>query len=133
LIQSQIFSTLKMSEGKLPICYLGVPLISSQLCAADYDTLLEKNTARINSWLSKNLFFAGRLQLIFSVRYSMQVYWSSIFILPKQIVRVIERKFNRFLWNGNDKGNARAKVSCSVLSMPKKERGEGGWGVKAPV
>jgi hypothetical protein len=41
----------------------------------------------------------------------VQVYWSSIFILPKRIVRAIEQKFDRFLWNGNDEGNARAKVS----------------------
>jgi hypothetical protein len=61
------------------------------------------------------------------VLYSVQVYWSSIFILPKQIIKAIEQKFNRFLWNGNDEGNARAKVSWSVLSMPKKE---GGLGIK---
>jgi hypothetical protein len=72
-----------MGEGKLPIRYLGVPLISSWLCAVDCDTLLEKITARINSWLSRNLSFAERLQLISSVLYSVQVYWSSTFILPK--------------------------------------------------
>ena len=43
--------------------------------------------------------------------YSMQVYCSSFFILPKPIIRAIEQKFNRFLWNGNDEGNAIAKVS----------------------
>jgi hypothetical protein len=101
-------------------------LISSQLCVADCDTLLEKITTRINSWLSRNLSFAGRLQLISYVLYSVQVYWSSIFILQKQIIKAIEQKFNRFLWNGNDEGNARAKVSWSVLSMTKKE----GLGIK---
>jgi hypothetical protein len=59
-VYSQILSMLKMGEGKLPVRYLGVPLISSQLCAADCDALLEKITARINSWLSRNLSFAGR-------------------------------------------------------------------------
>ncbi|KAK1554682.1 hypothetical protein Q3G72_015780 [Acer saccharum] len=44
LIQSHILSTLKMGEGKLPVRYLGVPLISFRLCAADCDTLLEKIT-----------------------------------------------------------------------------------------
>jgi hypothetical protein len=78
LVHSQILSTLKMGEGKLP-----VPLISSRLCADDCNTLLEKITARINSWLSRNLSFARRLQLISFVLYSVQVYWSSIFILPK--------------------------------------------------
>jgi hypothetical protein len=42
LVQSQILSKLKMGEGKLPVCYLRVPLISSWLCVADCDTHLEK-------------------------------------------------------------------------------------------
>ena len=88
---------------------------------------LEKFTARINSWLSRNLSFTGRLQLISSMLYNVQVYWNSIFILPKRIIKATEQKFNRFIWNGNDEGNARAKVSWSVFFMPKKER-EGGGG-----
>jgi hypothetical protein len=40
----------------------------------------KKITATINYWLSRNLSFAGRLQLVSSVLYSVQVYWSSIFI-----------------------------------------------------
>jgi hypothetical protein len=127
LVHSQILSTLKMSEGKLPVCYLGVPLISYWLCAVDCDTLLEKITARINSWLFRNLSFAGRLQLFFFVLYSLQVYWNSIFILPKQIIKAIEQKFNRFLWNGNDEGNARAQVLEMCFLCQKKM---GGLGIK---
>jgi hypothetical protein len=129
-VKAQIINTLKMCEGKLPVRYLGVPLISSRLRAADCDALLEKITARINSWLSKNLSFAGRLQLVASVLYSVQVYYSSIFILPKKVIRAIEQKFNRFLWNGKDEGIARAKVSWSMLCLPKKE---GGLGIKKLV
>jgi len=55
---------------------------------------LEKITGRINSWLSRHLSFAGRLQVVSSVLYSVQVYWISIFILPKKITRAIEKKKN---------------------------------------
>jgi hypothetical protein len=65
---------LVQTGSKLPNLYLGVSLISSLLCAADCNTLLEKITVRINSWLSRNLSFVGRLQLISSVLYSVQVY-----------------------------------------------------------
>ena len=44
-----------------------------------------------------------------------------IFILPKKIIRAIEQKFNRFLWNGNEEGVAKAKVSWSDICFPKKE------------
>jgi len=55
------------------------------------------------------------------------VYWISIFILPKKIIRAIEQKLNRFLWNGKDEGIARAKVSWNMLCLPKEE---GGLGIK---
>jgi hypothetical protein len=72
-VKAQIVNHLKMCEGKLHVRYLGVPLLSTRLCAADCDALLEKNTARINSWLSRNLSFARQLQLVSSVLYSVKV------------------------------------------------------------
>jgi hypothetical protein len=92
LVKSQIVDYLGMKEGKLLVRYLGVPLISSRLCAADCDILLEKITRRINSWLSHHISFAGRLQLISSILYSLQVYWSSLFILPKKNIRASDQK-----------------------------------------
>jgi hypothetical protein len=64
--------------------------------------LIERITKRIDSWTFKQLSFAGRLQLITSFLYGLQVYWTSIFILPKSVLNDISKKFNRFLWNGKD-------------------------------
>jgi hypothetical protein len=122
-----ILDELKMNEGHLPVRYLGVPLISSRLSTANCGVLLDRITGRIDYWLSKNLSYAGRLQLLSSVLYSLQVYWTRIFILPKMIIKAIEQKFNTFLWNGMDEGAAKAKVSWSNLCFPKKE---GGLGLK---
>jgi hypothetical protein len=80
----------------------------------------------IDYWLSKNLSYAGRLQLLSSVLYILQVYWMCIFILLKKIIRAIEQKFNKFLWNGNGECVAKAKVSWSDICFPK----EGGLGLK---
>ena len=71
--------------------------------------------------------YAGRLQLLSSVLYSLQVYWTGIFILPKKIIKAIEQKFNRFLWNGKDVEAAKAKVAWADVCYPKKE---GGLGLK---
>lgn len=68
-----------------------------------------------------------RLQLLSSILYSIQVYWFWIFILPKKIIKAIEQKFNRFLWNGRDSGSAEVKVAWADLCFPKKE---GGLGLK---
>lgn len=81
----------------------------------------------INYWLSRHLSFAGRLQLINFVLSSIQVYRTSIFILPNGIIKTIEQKLNRFLWKGTDEGTARAKVAWRMLCIPKKK---GGLGIK---
>jgi hypothetical protein len=68
-----LLTDLGMKKGHLPVRYLGVPLISSRLSVSDCSILLDKIVGRINSWTSKNLSFAGRLQLLKSVMYSLQV------------------------------------------------------------
>jgi hypothetical protein len=108
-VKQILLSSMQMKEGKLPVRYLGVPLISSRLSSADCGVLLERITRRIDSWLCRNLSYVGRLQLLSSVLYSLQVYWTSIFILPKKVINAIEQKFNRFLWNGKDVEAAKAK------------------------
>jgi hypothetical protein len=65
--------------------------------------------------------------LLSFVLYSLQVYWIGIFILPKKIIKSIEQKFSRFLWNGKDVETAKAKVTWSDVCFPKKE---GGLGLK---
>jgi hypothetical protein len=44
-----LLDELQMEEGKLPVRYLGVPLVSSKLSAMDCRVLIEKITSRIGS------------------------------------------------------------------------------------
>ena len=108
IFKNTLLSDLQMKKGNFPVRYLGVPLIYARLSFADCGVLVERITGRMDSWLSKNLSYAGRLQLISSILYNLQVYWTGIFILPKHIIKSIEQKFNRFLWNGK---NVKAKVA----------------------
>ncbi|GJV82914.1 hypothetical protein Tco_1522812 [Tanacetum coccineum] len=71
-------------KSKLPVKYLGVSLLSSRLLNQDCKILVEKVKNRIEDWKNKSLSFAGRLQLCKSVISSMQVYWASVLILPKE-------------------------------------------------
>jgi hypothetical protein len=86
---------------------------------------LDKITGRIDSWMSRNLSYVVRLQLLSLVLYSPQVYWTGIFIISKKIIKNIEQKFNRFLWTGKSESSTKAKVSWSALCFPKKEEGLG--------
>jgi hypothetical protein len=51
-------------------------------------------------------FFFNSLVILYSIRnylsFSLQVYWSRVFLLPKKIILMIEQKLNRFLWCGQD-------------------------------
>jgi hypothetical protein len=123
-IKGEVVSLLQISEGSFPIRYLGVPLITKRLTAVDCKMLVSKITARIDSWLVKNLSFAGFLQLISLVIYYLQVYWSRIFIIPKKVIKLNEQKFNRFLWCVQDV-KARAKVAWERVCAPKREVGLG--------
>jgi hypothetical protein len=63
-LKEQIGDCLQMREGSLTVRYLGFPLISKKLSAGDCELLIQKISGRVKSWLSKNLTFAGRLQLL---------------------------------------------------------------------
>jgi len=42
--------------------------------------------AKARSWLNQHLSYVGRLQLLNSVLFSIQVYLSCLFILPKVVI-----------------------------------------------
>src|SRR5690606_20385831 len=51
--------------GTLPICYLGLPLMSHKLRYSEYAPLLTKITQRMQAWYLKSLLFSGGFQLLF--------------------------------------------------------------------
>ncbi|GJS75796.1 putative reverse transcriptase domain-containing protein [Tanacetum coccineum] len=110
-------------EGKLPVRHLGVPLLSKRLYVNDCFVLVDKVKKRILDWKNKSLSFAGRLQLILSVVGSMQVYWSSMFILPITISNEVERLIRDFLWNYGDFKRGKARIKWADVCKPKVEGG----------
>lgn len=86
--------SLQMKEGKLLVRYFGVPLRTQKLTGNDCSVLIGKISNKIDSWVAKKLSFAGSLQLISAVLYSIQSFWFGIFILPKKIVQILEQKLN---------------------------------------
>ncbi|GKB61096.1 putative reverse transcriptase domain, reverse transcriptase zinc-binding domain protein [Tanacetum coccineum] len=86
-----ILTILPFEEGKLPVKYLGVPLVPSRLVYRDCNELMEKVKRRVSDWKNKFLSFAGRTQLIRSVLSSMHLYWALVFILPSSLMHELER------------------------------------------
>ncbi|KAL0300134.1 UNVERIFIED_CONTAM: putative ribonuclease H protein [Sesamum angustifolium] len=97
--------------------------LASRLSISDCKPLLLKIDSRIKGWESIQLSFAGRLQFK-SVLMSLKVYWAMAFILPKGVIREVEKKMRTFLWKGNS-AVGYPKVAWSVVCKPIEEGGQG--------
>lgn len=102
---------MRMEVKELPIKYLGVPLISTRLKARDCEAIKGRILQRIQSWTSKYLSYAGRVQLVVSVLHSIQAYWSTMFVLPKKVLKDIDSVLTSFIWTGADLRKTGAKVA----------------------
>nr|GEU36621.1 RNA-directed DNA polymerase, eukaryota, reverse transcriptase zinc-binding domain protein [Tanacetum cinerariifolium] len=107
--------------------YLGVPLITKTIGITECNQLVEKVKHKVNDWKNKVLSYAGRLQLIASVLASMHIYWASVFLIPKTIVKEIEKALKGFLWCQGELRRGAAKVAWKTICTPKSQ---GGLGIK---
>ncbi|XP_071714307.1 uncharacterized protein [Rutidosis leptorrhynchoides] len=120
-VNNAILELMPYDEGVLPVKYLGVPLVSSRLMIKDCKVLVDKVKCKIDDWKNKFLSFAGRVQLITSILSSMQVYWSSVFILPDNIIKEIEKLMRGFLWCNGPLNRGKAKVKWKEVCSSKNE------------
>uniref|UniRef100_A0A803P4V0 Reverse transcriptase n=1 Tax=Cannabis sativa TaxID=3483 RepID=A0A803P4V0_CANSA len=112
---------------EMPFTYLGIPICGKKISGKECDILAERMTARIRSWSSRNLSFAGRITLINSVLIAIQAYWSQMMILPKKVLRSIEAICRAFLWKGQAMFQGAGSVAWNSICQPK---ASGGLGIK---
>ncbi|KAL0284586.1 UNVERIFIED_CONTAM: hypothetical protein Sradi_7193300 [Sesamum radiatum] len=122
--RQELLDLLGFQEGCLPIKYLGVPLTASRLSVADCRPILDKVACRLAGWTHLTLSLAGRAQLLKSVLGSLHTYWSSVFLLPKSITKLLEQKMRSFLWKGSS-GSGMVKVSWDQVCKPQVQGGLG--------
>lgn len=95
-----LLDVLDYKEGKLPVKYLGIALITTKLISSYCVILVDCIMAKARSCMHCSISYAGRLQLIKSILFFIQVYWSSLFILPKLVLQKIISLPRSFLWKG---------------------------------
>ncbi|GJQ90835.1 RNA-directed DNA polymerase, eukaryota, reverse transcriptase zinc-binding domain protein [Tanacetum coccineum] len=112
--RKEILDIMPFKVEKLPVRYLGVPLITKRIGVKECKSLTDKVKSKI---LKKNkcLSYAGRLQLVASVLESIHVYWATVFLLPQAIIDEINSLLKGFLWNQDEKANGKAKVAWKNL------------------
>ena len=130
-IRQSILEVTGFAEGSFPFRYLGVPLSPHRLLASQFSPLLIKLESAIQSWLGKNLSYAGRAELLKSVLYGMVQFWLNIFPFPEQVIRRITSTCRNFFWTGNTMRSKSALVKWHTVCLPKSEGGLGFFDLKA--
>ncbi|GKB23009.1 hypothetical protein Tco_0862410 [Tanacetum coccineum] len=132
-VKVAILKILPFYVGTLPIKYLGVPFISSRLHKHHCALLIDKVKIRLSNWKNKAFSFARMLQLINSVVSSLQVYWSSVFILPKSVTNDIEKLMRGFIWAHGDSIKGKAKVKWKDVCSLKVQGGLAGLSLSCKI
>ncbi|KAL2893980.1 LINE-1 retrotransposable element ORF2 protein [Bienertia sinuspersici] len=128
--QNQIFAESGFRKGSLPFKYLGVPICSKRINAGQCEALVDKMTARIRMWSSRNISFAGRSQLINSVLISIHQYWAQVFVLPKSVLKEIDQICRAYLWTGQWYSSRPGYIAWNDVCREKKEGGLGFRNIK---
>ena len=86
--------------------YLGCLVFQGKSKASTFSDILEKATARMESWKANSLSKAGRTVLIQSNLESLPTHTMQCFELPKKTTTLLDRVNRRFFWkkSGNEQG-----------------------------
>ncbi|KAG7585037.1 Reverse transcriptase zinc-binding domain [Arabidopsis thaliana x Arabidopsis arenosa] len=123
--RQEIEDRFQFKAGNLPVRYLGLPLVTKRLTSNDYSPLLEQIRRKIGTWTARHLSYAGRLNLIRSVLWSICNFWLAAFRLPRECIREIDRLCSAFLWSGPELNPQKVKVNWDSICKPIKEGGLG--------
>ncbi|KAL2234700.1 UNVERIFIED_CONTAM: hypothetical protein Sindi_1202200, partial [Sesamum indicum] len=113
-----------ISERAVTDDILGTPAPLVSIIITDCQPLLSNIDQCIKGWESLALSYAGRIQIIKSILMALSVYWASAFLLPKGVIREIEKRLREFLWKGGT-NRGYAKVAWRDVCKPLSKGGQG--------
>ncbi|GJV53521.1 RNA-directed DNA polymerase, eukaryota, reverse transcriptase zinc-binding domain protein [Tanacetum coccineum] len=92
-VKRELLQILPFKCGKLPVRYLGAPLLAKRLSVQDCKVLLDK------------------------------LYWAYVYLLPNTIIKDIDKMFKMFLWNSGESARGKARIAWKMVCRPKEEGG----------
>lgn len=93
--------------------------------SADWGFLVDNFSKKLQSWKGKMISIGGRVTLINSVLSAVPLYILSLFRVPKNILKQIDRHRCQFLWQGSGPKKAYALVNWKTICMAKEIGGAG--------
>nr|XP_009802423.1 PREDICTED: uncharacterized protein LOC104247958 [Nicotiana sylvestris] len=105
-------SGLQANKDKRSIYFGGV--------TKEWQPLINNMISRITAWTAKKLSYAGRAQLIQTVLFGIQAYWSQIFAIPSKVLNAIEAIYCRsYLWSSTNTITRKALLAWEKVCTPK--------------
>ena len=112
--------------GMLPISYLGLPLGANPRSLSTWEPVINKFKSRLSVWKRKNLSLRGRLILLKPCLSNLPVYYMSLYKVPVQVCKELDKLQRRFLWGGHQGKRKMHLISWNVIA---RDKSSGGWGI----
>lgn len=125
----QMARLMNCKETTFPITYLGMPLSNKRLKKEHYNALIHKIDKKLPTWKASLLSIGGRITLINAVLTAIPVYMMQTFILPKWVIKRIDKARRKFLWHGH-KTQGDRYLSLAAWELVTKPKRMGGLGIK---
>ncbi|WOL04777.1 F-box protein [Canna indica] len=125
--RTKISRLLGIKEGGLPIKYLGAQITKGKVPINIQRQMIEKAECKLDSWASKEISHAGKVNLINFVMNSMSIHTLATTWINEKVIKEHDKLVRNYLWKGgkNKVGFHLIKWKKVVLS-----KAEGGLGVK---
>ncbi|KAK9672348.1 hypothetical protein RND81_12G095100 [Saponaria officinalis] len=127
-VADQIIQSSGFAKGAFPFRYLGIPLNATRLTFDMYAQLISKVQHSILHWQSKLLSYAGKMELLNSVVFGLESFWSSCLLIPTGVLKSLKKLCRDFFWSFTPTSGKRVIFkSWDSICSP---RVEGGFGIK---
>ena len=98
---------------------LGVTIAHDEIVYKNYQPLIEKTKAIVNSWHNRSLSIIGKVKVVNTLIASLFVYKMMVLpIIPKSTIKKIDNIIRGYIWNGK-----KSKISYAALQNKKTEGG----------
>ncbi|KAF7816991.1 ribonuclease H [Senna tora] len=108
--------------------YLGANIYHGRWAKHNFNHLVEKIQSRLAGWKSNCLAMAGRATLIQSVISTMPLFHMQNNVIPKGIIKTIEKHERAFLWGSTPEKKRMHQISWDTICTPKEA---GGLGIRS--
>jgi hypothetical protein len=110
-----------------PMKYLGIPILASRLHVVDWTKMEEKPAKKLDVCQGNSLSIARRITLINSNLINSIIYHMSMYLLPKTVIKRMDKNRRKFFWQG---GSLKKKYHLVQWGKVCRSKKKGGLGIK---